>query len=133
MAKVVGAARIKINDDCICEEQSLENEYRKNVEESRAKPCIKRLPVAFAFLSGALDQDIKKLLPWLGSNGFEDKLPEEKKKAILFIRLVLTDFYANCMKPPLKNKANERTPFIEYFVPVFKYYSAVYQDVNFQW
>ena len=52
---------------------------------------------------------------------------EEEKKAILFVRrLVLADYYANCMKPALKN-ANERTPFIEYLVPVFKYFSAVYK------
>ncbi|CEP19901.1 hypothetical protein [Parasitella parasitica] len=132
-AKVVEAAYIKISNDCICEDQSLVSEYLKNVEESKAKSCIKRLPDALAFLTGALDQDIKTLLAWLGGNGFNDKHSEEEKKAILFIRLVLTDFYANCTKPPLINTINERTPFVEYLVPVFKYYNAVYQDINFQW
>lgn len=132
-AKVVEAAHIKISNDCICEDHSLVNEYLNNVEESKAKSCIKRLPNALAFLSGALDQDLKTLLAWLGTNGFDDKHSEEEKKAILFIRLVLTDFYANCVKPPLINTVNERTPFVKYLIPVFKYYSAVYQDINFQW
>ncbi|KAG1297745.1 hypothetical protein G6F61_003811 [Rhizopus arrhizus] len=95
--------------------------------------CIKRLPAALAFLSAALDQGLETLLAWLGTNGFNDQHSKEEKKAILFIRLVLTDFYANCMKPPLVNTVNERTPFVEYLIPVFKYYSAVYQDINFQW
>ncbi|KAG1042956.1 hypothetical protein G6F43_011771 [Rhizopus delemar] len=96
-AKVVKVAHIKIRKDCICEDQSLIDEYIKNVEESKAMSCIKRLPAAVAFLSGALDQDLKTFLPWLGANGFDDEHVEEEKKAILFIRLVLTDFYANCM------------------------------------
>lgn len=59
-AKVVEAAHIKISNDCICEDQPLVNEYLKNVEESKAKFCIKRLPATLAFLrGGALDQDLK--------------------------------------------------------------------------
>ncbi|KAG1041166.1 hypothetical protein G6F43_012149 [Rhizopus delemar] len=132
-AKVVEVAHIKISKDCICENQSLVNEYLENMKESKAMSCIKRLPAALAFLSAALDQDLETLLDWLGTNGFNDQHSKEEKKAILFIRLVLTDFYANCMKPPLVNTVNERTPFVEYLIPVFKYYSAVYQDINFQW
>ncbi|OBZ81129.1 hypothetical protein A0J61_10822 [Choanephora cucurbitarum] len=37
------------------------------------------------------------------------------------------------MKPASTNTVNERAPFVEYLVPIFKYYSAVYQDINFQW
>ncbi|KAI7888701.1 uncharacterized protein EV154DRAFT_304183 [Mucor mucedo] len=132
-AKVAEIAHIKISNECICQDQSLVNEYLKNVEESKAKSCMKRLPNAMAFLSGALNQNVNTLIAWLGKNGFESNHSEEEDKAILFIRLVLTDFYANCMKPPLLNKANERTPFVEYLVPIFKYYSAVYQNINFQW
>ncbi|KAI8881107.1 hypothetical protein K501DRAFT_153849, partial [Backusella circina FSU 941] len=33
----------------------------------------------------------------------------------------------------LNNTVNERTPFVEHLIPLFKYYSTVYQDINFQW
>ncbi|KAG1384772.1 hypothetical protein G6F61_000128 [Rhizopus arrhizus] len=49
------------------------------------------------------------------------------------IRLTLTNFYANCLKSSPTNSLNERTPFVEYVVPIFKYYSAVYNDLTFQW
>lgn len=124
--KVLETAYIKVGNDCICENQLIVNEYQKNVEESKAKSCIKRLPNVIAFLTNALDQELTTLIAWLRRNGFDSNYSEEEKKAVLFIRLVLTDFYANCMKPPLTNTANERTPFVEYLVPVFKYYSAVY-------
>lgn len=124
-AKAVKAAYIKISKNCICKDQILFDGYRKNVGKSKAKSYIKSLPNALAFLTGALDLKPKTLSAWLGANGFDYKNSEEEK-AILFIRLVLTDFFANYMKPPLMNTFNKRNPFAEYLIPVFKYYSAVY-------
>lgn len=48
------------------------------------------------------------------------------------IRLILTDFYANCSKPspPLNN---ERTPYIDYVIPVFKYFCATTKLMSFLW
>lgn len=131
--KVGEVAYIKISSNCVCEDQSLTNQYLVNVEESKTNPCVNCHPAALAFSRNALDQNLETFLAWLGSNGFDTRHSEEGKKAILFIRLVLTDFYANCLKPLLKNMPNERTPFVEYLIPIFKYYSAVYQNINFQW
>lgn len=69
------------------------------------------------------------MLTYIGRYGFQSSNSEDDKKAILFIRLTLTDYYANCLKPAPTNSLNERTAFVEYVVPIFKYYSAVYQDL----
>jgi hypothetical protein len=85
------------------------------------------------FLENPLNQIPESLIRWLAGNGFEEHYTEKEEKAILFIRLVLTDFYVNCVKPHNTIALNERTPFREYVIPLFKTFSAVYQNVVFQW
>lgn len=70
---------------------------------------------------------------WLGSNGFDSDITNDEKQAILFIRVLLTDFFINCNKPALHNTLNERTPFVEYLVAIFKRFSGVYKGIAFQW
>jgi hypothetical protein len=132
-SKIDQVAYIQINNTCVCDDPSVNNEYQLNIKEYEANTCINRRPAALTFLRNALEHNMDTLIAWLGRNGFDQLYSEEEQNAILFIRLVLHDFYVNCKKRPLKNVQNERTPFIEYLVSVFKYYSAVYPDVNFQW
>ncbi|KAI8335076.1 hypothetical protein BC941DRAFT_76097 [Chlamydoabsidia padenii] len=46
--------------------------------------------------------------------------------------LVLTDFYANCIKP-IYPTTNERTPYVEHVILIFKYFSAFTQLASFVW
>ncbi|KAI9270140.1 hypothetical protein EDC94DRAFT_499451, partial [Helicostylum pulchrum] len=39
------------------------------------------------------------------------------------ISYTLTDFHCSCKQPIILNSNHERTPFVEYVVPVFKYLS----------
>jgi hypothetical protein len=113
----------------VCQDQALNEEYEANVEES----FISRLAAALEFLQNVFSRSSADFLIWLGSNGFDAGHSEEEKKAILCIRFALTGFfYANRLKSPLKNDKNESTPSVEYLVPAFKYYSAIYQDMSFQ-
>lgn len=117
----------------ICENDIVTKEFSDNLNDSRNNRFINKYPLAKSFLNNALHQNIEDMLLYIGKNGFDDTNSEDNKKAILFIRLTLTDYYANCMKPTPANSLNERTPFVEYVVPIFKYYSAVYKDLSFQW
>ncbi|CEP14615.1 hypothetical protein [Parasitella parasitica] len=126
-------AYIKLDDKDNCENEAITNEYARNMDESYSNKYISDYPIAKSFLNDALNQQIGDLLPWMGQHGFDNTNSEDTQKAILIIRLILTDFYANCLKPSPTNSLNERTPFVEFVVPIFKYYSAVYNDLTFQW
>ncbi|KAG1055476.1 hypothetical protein G6F43_002576 [Rhizopus delemar] len=80
---------------------------------------INNYPIAKSFLNDALNQQIEDLLSWMGQHGFDNTNSEDTKKAMIMTRLTLTDFYVNCLKPSPTNSLNERTPFMEYAVPIF--------------
>jgi hypothetical protein len=124
---------IKLHDQDVCENEAINNEYANNMEDSICNKHFNKYPIAKSFLNEALSQQIHTLIRWMGRNGFDDTNPEDAIKAILLMRLILTDFYANCIMPSPKSSLTERTPFVEYVIPIFKYYSAVYNDMSFQW
>lgn len=132
-ARVNSIVYIKLDDKDICENEAITNEYARNMNESYSNKYFNNYPIAKSFLNDALNQQIEDLLSWMGQHGFDNTNFEDNKKAILIIRLILADFYANCLKPSPTKSLNERTPFVEYVVPLFKYYSAVYNDLTFQW
>ncbi|KAI8637906.1 hypothetical protein BD408DRAFT_423747 [Parasitella parasitica] len=107
-----------INDSDVCEKENIVKEYNKNINDAVNLTSLHDLPIALEFLKNALNQDLDTLLLWLGTHELGIHYSEKEDKAILYTRLVLTDFYANCNKPSLKNVSNERrTPFVEYFIP----------------
>lgn len=132
-AKVDSIAYVKLEDKDRCENSAITSEYDSDMDEAFSNKYINEYPIAKSFLNDALNHKTESFLLWMGKNGFDKSYSEDTQKAILFIRLTLTDFYANCLKPSSTNTLNERTPFVEYVVPIFKYYSAVYNLLTFQW
>jgi hypothetical protein len=132
---VESIAYIKLHDQDVCQSQVINSEYSNNMSYSDSTKYLNSIPIAKTFLLQALNQKLDALLPWLGQNGFDynEEYDQDTTNAILLLRLVLTDFFVNCRKPAPKTALNERTPFVEYVVPIFKCYSAVYNDVCFQW
>ncbi|CEI93020.1 hypothetical protein RMCBS344292_07265 [Rhizopus microsporus] len=123
-AAIAPVVYIKIRNNCSCDNEEVNKEYFQNMIQQSTFSCLKKTPDARQFLLNALEQPLEKLLFWLGSNGFHNTCSNEELKATLFVRLVLTDYYANCVKPVTMTLSNERTPFVEYVVPLFKYFSA---------
>ncbi|ORE23042.1 hypothetical protein BCV71DRAFT_240699 [Rhizopus microsporus] len=103
---------VKIRDNCSCDNEEVNKEYFQSMIQQSTFSCLKKTPAARQFLLNALEQPLEKLLFWLGSNGF-DTSSDEELKATLFVRLVLSDYYANCIKPVSMTINNERTPFVE--------------------
>ncbi|KAI8082225.1 hypothetical protein BDF21DRAFT_338152, partial [Thamnidium elegans] len=96
--------------------------------------CIKQHPALFEFLEESVEQSLDDLSLWAGFYPIKNDITEEEKKVLVFGKLVIADYWANCVKPVVSVKLNERIPFIEYVVPIFKYFSAVYKNiVGFQW
>lgn len=112
--------QIQINEDtkAIYREDS-HPEYIMNMEEQSENKALNDLPNVMKFLTSALAQDIDDLPAWLWNNGRQNDFTEYEKQMIQVIRYVLTDYHANCKKPTLNN-SNERTPFCEYVIPIFK-------------
>lgn len=73
-------------------------EYENNMYQQRMMHCLMKTPAARRYLDDALDQPFDKFLFWIESSGFDSTYSDEESKAVLFIRLVLTDYYANCIK-----------------------------------
>ncbi|KAG2230177.1 hypothetical protein INT48_003482, partial [Thamnidium elegans] len=96
--------------------------------------CIKQHPALFEFLEESVEQSLDDLSLWAGFYPIKNDITEEEKKVLVFGKLVIADYWANCVKPVVSVKLNERIPFVEHVVPIFKYFSAVYKNiVGFQW
>lgn len=132
-AKIEDVAYIKLNEGNQCDNQYVVNQYTQNVEEQCSLHHVKKHQALLKFLEEAMEQSLEELFFWLGAYAIDANITEEEKKDIVFAKLVLTDYYANCVKPKVFVNINERTPFVEYVVPIFKYFSASYRSITFQW
>ncbi|KAI9033836.1 hypothetical protein CLU79DRAFT_725675 [Phycomyces nitens] len=107
--------------------------YEQNKENQASNASLHKRPIAFDFLKSAIDQPIENIRQYLWTHGYEDDIPKDDKKFIDLIRLVLTDFWSISVKPEYPSTTNERTPFVESIVPIFKYLSAIINSVAFVW
>ena len=127
---------IKINDKHLPDTpKAVVDAYEMNLEEQSANVSLMKRPRAFNFLKQALNQPLEEMRRFLWSDyGKPDELhslDDADTQLVELIRLVLTDFSANCIKPDYPTKTNERTPFVESIVPIFKYMSSVQQSISF--
>lgn len=128
--------QIKINNS---QHQNVSNEiideYNKNMDEQTSIVSLKNLPTVLEFLKLSLQQSLDKLPYWLWRDDESNCDNEEERECIYLVRLILTDYHANCYKPayPIPGSINERTPFIEFVIPIFKYFSSVTKLLSFQW
>ncbi|KAI8073296.1 hypothetical protein BC940DRAFT_324833 [Gongronella butleri] len=128
---------IKINDKHLAgTSPSVVDAYEANLESLASNSSLVRRPAAFDFLKRALRVPLNDLRAFLWKDCGEDtasKVVDDESKLIELVRLVLTDFSANCLKPAYPAETNERTPFVESIVPIFKYLSSVQQSISFVW
>ncbi|KAI9320008.1 hypothetical protein BX666DRAFT_1852782, partial [Dichotomocladium elegans] len=112
---------------------SLVEEYERNKNDQASNGSLRKRPAAFEFLKAAISQPIDDLRQYLWTHGYEKDIPDADAKLIDLMRLVLTDFWAIAMKPEYPSPTNERTPFAESIIPIFKYLSAIMSSVAFVW
>ncbi|ORX55579.1 hypothetical protein DM01DRAFT_1304087 [Hesseltinella vesiculosa] len=106
--------------------------YEENMNDQAALKCLKLYPDAMEFLKSALGQNLAELPRWLWNHGY-DTDDKDTNTVNQLTRLILTDFSANCEKPLFPGTTNERTPFAEYVIPVFKYFCATTKLITFAW
>ncbi|EIE76686.1 hypothetical protein RO3G_01390 [Rhizopus delemar RA 99-880] len=112
-AKIEDVAYIKLNEGHSCDNQYVVNQYTQNVEEQHNLYHVKKHQALIKFLEEAMEQSFEELFFWLGTYAIDANISGEEKKDIIFAKLVLADYYANCVKPKVFVNMNERTPFIE--------------------
>lgn len=57
----------------------------------------------------------------------------DERQELMLLRYGLSDYHVNCIKPLYSVQPYERTPFVEYIIPVFKYFSASTGLFSFIW
>ncbi|KAI8072693.1 hypothetical protein BC940DRAFT_232931 [Gongronella butleri] len=77
-------------------------------------------PAAVKLLQGALDQRQEDLCDYLWASANDDAVSGDEKDMVTLMRLVLADFWANTTKPEYPRATNDRTPFAESIIPLFK-------------
>lgn len=112
----------------------IKNEYNKNMEDQRENKCLNSLPKVYDLINKVINGEYDSMLDIIDNYKPTDLTHSERdKKAIRLLKYILNDYHANCEKPVYYTDANERTPYCEYIVPVFKYFSAVYKNLSFMW
>jgi hypothetical protein len=107
--------------------------YLDNMEQQHQNQTLKNAPGTFNFLKAALDQNLDDIPRYLWNNGY-DKCSNEELSNNDMIRHVLTDFRLNCLVTRNNNSStNERTPFSEHFIPIFKAFAGITGLMNFTW
>ncbi|ORX62139.1 hypothetical protein DM01DRAFT_1315509 [Hesseltinella vesiculosa] len=94
------------------------------MEDQYVNRSLKSVKIAMTLLENALDQPRAEILSFIWSNRCSTGTPVEDMGMINLARSILTDFHANCVKPRPLVPTNERTPFCESMIPIFKYFSA---------
>ncbi|CAO3594300.1 unnamed protein product [Absidia cylindrospora] len=92
------------------------------MEDQLNNRSLNHVPDALKFLDEVLKQPLDDLLQYLWANGYEG-CTDEELSVNKMIRYILTDFHLNCTITT--NNDNERTPFCQRFIPIFKAFAGV--------
>ncbi|KAG2216367.1 hypothetical protein INT45_009917 [Circinella minor] len=119
------------SDDDILE--CTRQEYEVNMEEQRVLHCFRKKSRTFDLLEICLDGSLNELMDRIDEIKANVEDNDDEKQNIRLLRYILSDYHANCTKPSYILLPNERTPFAEYVIPIFKYFSASTQLLSFIW
>ncbi|KAG0930809.1 hypothetical protein G6F57_011483 [Rhizopus arrhizus] len=108
-------------------------EYKYNMNDQDVNQCLKKLTKAQEFLVQAISGDRANFLDRVVSYRVDDNHSKDEAQAITLLKYILIDYHANCEKPTYYTRTNERTPYCEHVIPIFKYFSAVYKSMTFMW
>ncbi|KAI9266560.1 hypothetical protein BDA99DRAFT_436512, partial [Phascolomyces articulosus] len=108
-------------------------EYELNMEEQRVLHCFKKKASTFDLLDFCLNGTLDNLLDRMDDIKANLGDNDDERQDIRLLRYILSDYHANCSKPSYIVIPNERTPFAEYIIPIFKYFSASTKLLSFIW
>ncbi|ORY99450.1 hypothetical protein BCR43DRAFT_456042 [Syncephalastrum racemosum] len=134
---------IKINDDHTAyTPTNIIHDYEQNIDDQAVNASLSKRPLAYNFLKQALNEPLANLRQFLWTHGQDDhdgiegskeQASDKEEQLMELIRLVLTDYSTICLKPQYPAPTNERTPFVESIIPLFKYMSSITKSIAFVW
>ncbi|KAK4518103.1 Cytoplasmic and mitochondrial histidine tRNA synthetase [Mucor velutinosus] len=104
-------------------------EFHHCQQTAKTNACLRRTEHHFTWIQQCLD------LPY---EAFDESVIEisrafKEDKLIQFMKFTLLDFWANTYRPIPIPSNNERTIFVEAFVPIFKYFGNFTKTLAFVW
>ncbi|KAI8343244.1 hypothetical protein BC941DRAFT_410802 [Chlamydoabsidia padenii] len=105
--------------------------YDENMEEQSNNKCLSDVPGTSKFLLSALRLPLDQLPRYLWTNGYDDCTKDEEMNNEM-VRYILTDFSLNT-KINTNKTTNERTPYSEHFIPIFKAFAGATGLMDFDW
>ncbi|CAO3701951.1 unnamed protein product [Rhizopus stolonifer] len=94
------------------------------MEEQRVLHCFRIKASTFDLLDFCLNGTLDNLLDRMDNIKANLGDNDDERQGIRLLRYILSDYHTNCNKPSYIVLPNERTPFTEYGIPIFKYFST---------
>lgn len=111
----------------------IEHEYKKNIDDQHSNKCLEKIPLVKKFLEEVIDTDYDKFFDAICNKKVDEDYSRIERQYMQLLRYILVDYHANCEKPNYYTESNERTPYCEHVIPIFKYFSAVFKNISFMW
>ncbi|KAL9540857.1 hypothetical protein MBANPS3_009446 [Mucor bainieri] len=126
------AMEFLVHTDKYENEEAIE-EYKSYADDQDRLLSFESFPGVKEFISTALKTDKENLVQELWNNDTRLKATGSARTLMDIISYTLTDFSSNCKQPIQRTNNHERTPFVKYIVPMFKYFSQETNLIEFAW
>jgi hypothetical protein len=104
-------------------------EFRRNCENQKANHSLSQFDGMKEFLADVIQYDFDSFVSSLWTHKIHKSTDAKVKHIACIISYALTDFHCSCKQ----SFSIERTPFVEYVVPVFKYLAKETNMITFAW
>lgn len=108
-------------------------EYKSYVEDQDRLASFDFFPGVRDFLSDILTVNREDFVQALWNNEIRLKATGYARTLMDIISYTLTDFSSNCKQQLRSTNNHERTPFVKYMVPMFKYFGQETNLIEFSW
>lgn len=108
-------------------------EYKSYVEDQDRLASFDLFPGVRGFLNDILTVNREDFVQAMWSNEIRLKATGSARTLMDIISYTLTDFSSNCKQQSHSTNNHERTPFVKYIVPMFKYFGQETNLIEFSW
>lgn len=108
-------------------------ELKNNQHSQQKNTSLSKTSNIMDYLGDVLNYDFTEFLPNICSHSIHQSGDITTKQFANLITYTLTDYHCNCKQPMISNNNHERTPFVEYVVPMFKYFAKETNLLGFSW
>ncbi|CAO3700086.1 unnamed protein product [Rhizopus stolonifer] len=103
------------------------------MEDQHKNKCLEKIPKAQKFLEYLINGEYNEFLDTIFTQKEDDSYSGIERQYMQLLKYIMVDYHTNCEKPNYYTESNERTPYCEHVIPIFKYFSAVFKNISFVW